>query len=112
MHPQTLPIQMYALHAGPIATLLIKQYRRTHLPSGKFAPRQSGVVRLKHAVAHLDVRDGELVEAVRHHVLRLPVGAVTNAGHQPLTFEPSPHTIVDALRLSPVALQDRTVSNS
>ena len=34
----------------------------------------------------------------------LPVCAITDTGHQPLTFEPSPDSIVDTLWLSPVWL--------
>ena len=51
---------------------------------------------------HFDVVDDKLVESVWHHVTRLLVGAISDAGHEVLTFEPSPHSVVNSLRLPPV----------
>jgi len=54
---------------------------------------------------YLDIVDNKLLEAIREGVSRLLVSAITNTGHQILTFEPSPHSVVNTLGLSPVTLQ-------
>lgn len=55
--------------------------------------------------AYLDVAHGELEKTIGKHVLYLPVRAVAYAGHETGPTEPPPHTVVNALRLPPTALQ-------
>ena len=55
--------------------------------------------------AYLDVAHGELEETIGKHVLCLLVRAVTYTGHETGPTEPTPHTVVNALRLPPAALQ-------
>ena len=61
---------------------------------------------------HLHIIDDKLVESVGHHMTSLLVGAIAYTGHEVLTFEPSPHSVVDTLRLPPVGLRERQVEDT
>ena len=60
-----------------------------------------------HGLFYLYVVDHKFVESVGHHVTSLLVGAIANARHGDLPFEPSTHSVVNAFGFSPVWLQDR-----
>ena len=61
---------------------------------------------------HLHIIDDKLVESAGHHMTSLLVGAIAYTGHEVLTFEPSPHSVVDTLRLPPVGLRERQVEDT
>jgi len=60
-----------------------------------------GMVVHEEEVNIVDVVDEEGLVAGRHHVSRLPVGAVTNLWHGSLSLESSSDTIIDTLWFSP-----------
>ena len=54
--------------------------------------------------SYLHIAYSELEKAIGKHVLCLPVRAIAYAGHETGATEPAPHTVVNSLRLPPVAL--------
>ena len=55
---------------------------------------------------YLDIVNDKLPEAIRQSVPSLPVSSIPNVGHEILTFEPPPNSVINALWLSPVGLRE------
>lgn len=51
---------------------------------------------------YLHIIDDKLVEAIRQQVSGLSIGAIANARHEIETLEPTTHTVVNTLWLTPV----------